>query len=737
MNKLSLNCISEENHLKAAFQSILAKGATGGIDNISVTEYQKSLSKNIKRLSENLRVGKWKPQPYLGLHIHKKSGGTRTLGLLSVEDKVVQTSIKFYLEPVIDHMLNSSSYAYRSGRGHVKAVRRTLHESSKKWNTVYLRTDIKDFFDSIDRDILMNLLSRLIKDTKLLSLIRLCLTMGRVNPDMSWQESPVGIPQGAILSPLLSNLYLTSFDTFVSGITNAYIRYADDCVCWFKDEGCAQAALEAMRAFLQNRLKLQLNDKVRLGRTDSVPMTYLGLDFYQGKIFISDSKKQELSQSIGKITIENGALSSKYLKTLDGIRRYYAKVLPNEFSGMFDVWLKDAIKSYVVKGHIKKKEAFAIFGDIDGYAEKDLIRNWINEAVKDSSYIDTERKVIASRKREYQRRESENSELIVNTPGCFLGLSGRGITLRKNGQPVRIPPSAALKHITIMSQGVSMSSNLIGYCMENDIAIDFFDLGSRHIGSILAPKYMFTSMWKSQILLDELRRNEIGRRIIMGKVKNQSSLAKYFNKYHKTVGVQDAFLLYDDTVQTLLVKIKNIKNDQHFKSTLMGLEASAASAYWEYVRALIEDDNVGFYSRVKQGATDLVNSLLNYGYAMLYPRIWQAALRHKLNPYIGFVHYADSQANLVFDMIELFRCQCVDRIVIALIQKKEELKLLGGKLDEPTKVKLAKHIAERFNRREKYRGESRRFMEIIDLQFGELCDSIAEGVAFRPYLAKW
>ncbi len=111
-------------------------------------------------------------------------------------------------------------------------------------------------------------------------------------------------------------------------------------------------------------------------------------------------------------------------------------------------------------------------------------------------------------------------------------------------------------------------------------------------------------------------------------------------------------------MQAILSKIKSVKTENaDFKQALMGLEASAASAYWEYVRALVEDDDVGFYSRVKQGATDLVNSLLNYGYAILYPRIWQAALRHKLNPYIGFVHYADGQANLVFDMIELFRSQ--------------------------------------------------------------------------------
>ncbi len=212
MTSLSLTYIADEKHLLAAFDSVLSKGSSGGIDNVSTEEYKKSLGKNIRQLSSTLMDGTWKPQPYMGINVPKKSGGVRQLGLLSVEDKIVQTSIKFVLEPIVEKRLHSSSYAYRGGRGHVKAVRRALHESRQKANRIYLRIDIKDFFDSIDRNILIGLLAGIIKDKKLLSLIRLCVTMGRVNQDMSWQEFSNGIPQGAILSPLLSNLYLASFD---------------------------------------------------------------------------------------------------------------------------------------------------------------------------------------------------------------------------------------------------------------------------------------------------------------------------------------------------------------------------------------------------------------------------------------------------------------------------------------------------------------------------------------------
>lgn len=129
--------------------------------------------------------------------------------------------------------------------------------------------------------------------------------------------------------------------------------------------------------------------------------------------------------------------------------------------------------------------------------------------------------------------------------------------------------------------------------------------------------------------------------------------------------------------------------------------------------------------------------MLNYGYSLLYPRIWQAILRKRLNQYIGFMHYAEGNPNLVFDVIELFRSQTVDRVVISMIQNKEHAAMANGLLDEATRNQLTRHVLERLNRYEKYRGEDRRLSEIIEWQVGELVSAIVSGTTYRPYIAKW
>ena len=128
MNNPSLQKLADIKHLTAAWQSILAKGTSGGIDQVSIDDYKKQWQQNLKRLSAQLLNHTWKPQPYMGVQVPKKSEGTRTLGLLSIEDKIVQQGIKFLIEPSIEPQLHSSCYAYRSGKGHTKAVRRCLHE---------------------------------------------------------------------------------------------------------------------------------------------------------------------------------------------------------------------------------------------------------------------------------------------------------------------------------------------------------------------------------------------------------------------------------------------------------------------------------------------------------------------------------------------------------------------------------------------------------------------------------
>jgi CRISPR-associated endonuclease Cas1 len=171
----------------------------------------------------------------------------------------------------------------------------------------------------------------------------------------------------------------------------------------------------------------------------------------------------------------------------------------------------------------------------------------------------------------------------------------------------------------------------------------------------------------------------------------------------------------------------------------MSQEAVAANAYWDYIRLLLHDDEVDFQKSEQQGATDLVNSMLNYGYAILYARVWKTVLSQKLNPSLSILHaYQPGKPTFVYDIVELFRAQVVDRVVITLIQKGEKLKMSKNMLSEPTKKLLVKHVLERLNRYEKYRGQEIQFVEIIRRQVREIAAFISgESKIYKPYIAKW
>ncbi len=742
MAKINIQRLSAVPHLKLAWSVVKAKGASSGIDDISIDDYESHLDRRLSNLSNALLSGSWRPNPYLNVGIPKKDGEARRVGIMSVEDKIVQNGIKILIEPVMDKLFSSSSYAYRPGRGHVKAIRRTYAECCRKSNNVYVKMDIDCFFDTIDRDLLFSRLKNISSiGDDIRRLIELCLTMGKINDKMEWEESELGIPQGAILSPLMANFYLTPFDQSVLSKTPAYVRYSDDFVILCSSVEEAEELRLHVCHYLNDRLRLKLNDDVRIGQIAD-GFDFLGLTLSKNGIMVSDEKLQDLKSRISNIILKDGELAPRYLKSLDGIRRYYAALLPVYFSNQFDDLLINTFSDYMSASSMNSSERRKLIGQLLPFNPKKTVKDLlgaINERMPDIPVVSNKemgnKKLIASRKLEYRRREMENTEIIVSSPGYFIGLSNRGVTLRKNGQPLRVPPASALRYITIMSDGVTLSSNLIKFCMEKGVPIDFFDRHSNHIASVLSPIFMQSSLWEAQRMLPLSDRIRLAERIIVGKIKNQMNLCKYFNKYHKTVGVEAPFDVLLKSLSGVLEKIKTA--DSLDPKVLMGYEAVAAEAYWEYVRELMADDGVGFYSRVKKGASDLVNSMLNYGYSLLYPRIWQAILKKKLNPYVGLVHYSEGNPNLVFDVIELFRSQTVDRVVISMIQKKEHTVMTNGLLDDETRNLLTRHVMERLSRYEKYRSEERRLSEIIELQVGELASAIVSGKTYRPYIAKW
>ena len=203
----------------------------GGIDGVTIQEFEKEKRKQIPMLASELKAGSWKPQPYLEIEVSKFKNPeeVRKLGMSAIRDKIVQHAIRAIIEPRYEKIFLGNSYSYRPGKGAVKAIRRILAECHKSKYKYVLRLDIDDFFDTIDHDILQKRLLATGTDVEIVRLIMLCVQMGKVKQNSrEWIETDSGAPQGAVLSPIVSNLYLHSFDQFAVSRDVPYIRYADD-----------------------------------------------------------------------------------------------------------------------------------------------------------------------------------------------------------------------------------------------------------------------------------------------------------------------------------------------------------------------------------------------------------------------------------------------------------------------------------------------------------------------------
>jgi len=735
---------------------VKSKNSAGGIDGLSVEAFEGALKKNLEELRKDLIEKKWNPEPYLRVEIEKKgSGEKRKLGLLSVRDKIVQQAIKSLVEPRLEKIFIKNSYGYRPGRGPVKAIVRTQHifEYFKKgW---VAKLDINNFFDGIQHDRLFQRLNNLLIDEELVRLIELSVKTGVVSSKMKWDEMEKGVPQGAVLSPLLANFYLHPFDQFVVSKTSNYVRYADDFVLVARTKQELEYLIHITEAELKKNFHLTLHPPVIAHLEEGVE--FLGITVRSSGLTLSEKKKNDLLERIGALELDTVTLSEKGVETLQGIKNYYGRLLPQSFLKELDCRLirqiheeierkKDLIpnKTRLSAG---LKTLFFLSDDME-LSKPVLIQDFVNTYLEVTKKKVTKPKktnnkdLINLRKREYRKREREGSELVVTTPGSFIGKTNYGIQVKVRGEVVYRKPTHALKHITVTGQGVSLSSSAIRYCVNQKITVAFFDEKGKHYASLLSPVSMDGMLWQQQASLPLEKKMELGRRIMISKLKNQMSLIKYFHKYHKTKEdlVAEKYPEIMLRMEGCLSRIKTYKEiDPDYATYFMGQEAAASNAYWDFVRILIHDDGIEFYRREHQGAKDLFNSMLNYGYAILYARIWNALLQQKLNPSLPVLHaYQAGKPAFSYDVIELFRSQAVDRVVISLIQKSEPLKMHDGLLTEPTKRLLIENILERLNRYEKYRSEDRQLDDIIHLQAKEIAAFISgESKTYKPYLAKW
>ena len=704
---------------------------------------------------QELQKGEWKPQPYLQITIPKTKDPNekRILGMAAVRDKIVQQAIRKIIEPRFEKLFLPNSFAYRPGKGALKTIKYIVKQCGNKEYHYALRLDVDNFFDEIDYDILQQRLTSIGIENELIRLIMLSVKMGRVRPSGVWTEPTKGIPQGAVLSPLLANLYLHSFDQFAISKSLPYARYGDDSFILCKTEEQAEEIKNKAQKYLNTKLKLSLNTPACSLITEG--FDFLGVTIKGQKVYITEKKKEELEGRILGLFFCSEGFAPKSNKVWEGMRNYYAKLLPQQDLEYFDNALIRRITFAIENSDAFKSKTALVssLGNINFLSKQytkqqkqhieELVAVFLNHKNKDKQVIDekTNRKIIQERKKEFRKLETETSGLLVNKPGTFIGLTTRGITATYKGKVIAQHHKDNLSQIIVTGQGVSMSSNLINYCLTNKIPIDFFDHQGTHIGSIINARFLQDTLWEKQNEVDEHIRNMIALSIITGKIKNQFSLIKYFHKYHKNH--YPNLQVKMDALEEVVTLFKDWKKQtkqtpMDFKEKLLGYEAQIAIRYWDYIRELISDDEVGFEKRVHQGATDIVNSMLNYGYAILYVRVMQALLAAHLNPFNSVIHARqEGKPTLVYDMVEIFRSQVVDRVAISLIQKGQSLEVKNGLLTDKTRQLLVKSIMERLARYEKYQGKETKMEKIMLLQCQLLAKAYEENTSFKPYVAKW
>lgn len=754
MNQSLFETLCTTEHLMKAWMDVKAKRAGGGIDGETLATFEINLQNNLEKVSEELKAGNWVPQPYLRIEIPKKKTEKRQIGMLTVKDKVIQQAIRLFLEPRCERLFLSCSYGYRPSKGAVAAIKRVekLCRKNKKGYAVMI--DVDDFFNNVNHDTLEARVKSIMPDNEICRLIMLCVKMGVVTKKMQWQDVDMGLHQGAVLSPCLANLYLHSFDQFVTCRQKDYVRYADDFVifCPTHDEAVLMHTMAVK--YLNEKLSLTVNTP------QVVPVVngfkYLGLDMTDSSTHLSENKRADIQTHISEMYLTPNGLNSVSEKRWKGYLAYYGEILSQEELQFFDQEFYKVLERNIDTGWKKFGSSQTLknaLGSIkfmtkdfrlNSDAIKEQLVNYylISKGMKpETEQADMNRKIVLQRKHEYQKIESQESELVVSKPGVALGLAKNKVTVKENGIVILSVSTVNLKHISILCKGISLSSNLLTFLIENKIPIDFYGKQGKHIGSFLSAQSFQCSLWRAQAMMPITGRNKLASSIIEGKLTNQLNLIKYFHKYHKSRTDEYQTLLDAMSAEVAAFKdfSKNtpLDSDDYIKR-LCTFESHGALKYWAYVKSMLADDNVGFNGRVQQGATDIVNCMLNYGYAILFSRVWQALLRVQLNPYDSVIHVRqEGKPTFVFDVMELFRAQAVDRVVFTLVQKKERLEADDGLLTDDTKKLLAVNITERMQKREKYRGEEMSFDKIISRQASEIASLFAKNERYLPYKAKW
>ena len=270
--------ILDRNNLNLAFKNVKANKGASGIDKLSIEETEKFIKEHKNQIVWQLYNRKYQPQPVRRVEIPKANGGVRKLGIPTVLDRVIQQAMVQVLSPIFEPYFSEYSYGFRPNRCCQMAIIKALEYFNDGYDWI-VDIDLEKFFDNVPHDRLLRMVSDVVKDGNVVSIVNKFLKAG-VMIQGNYEDTVIGTPQGGPLSPLLSNIMLNKLDKELEARNLHFTRYADDTIILVKSEKAANRVMESITHFIEKKLGLKVNmTKTKICKPND--LKYLGFGFYK------------------------------------------------------------------------------------------------------------------------------------------------------------------------------------------------------------------------------------------------------------------------------------------------------------------------------------------------------------------------------------------------------------------------------------------------------------------------
>jgi len=363
--------VFSRRNLELAWEKVKRNQGSAGIDDVTIAEFEEHKGYYLELLHRKLRDGTYRPKPVKRVEIPKSEGGVRKLGIPAVIDRVCQQALVQRMGPIFEATFVDCSFGYREGRSPHDAMRKVWRELLKGYCWV-VDADLRQFFDTIDQEKLIDLIAEEISDGRVLQLVREMLRAGAMERGY-WRPTLTGVPQGGVASPLWSNIFLTPFDRAMTNAGFRLTRWADDFVLVCKTKTEAQRALIFAERFLREELGVQLNSrKTRIVRIRQ-GFEFLGYKVKKGKGLRLPAQKRQakanqydlyavpreksvrkFKDQIRKLTRRKAPVTLRELieqinPVIRGWGNFYCKAHVRLLFNRLDRWIERRIYSFLAK----------------------------------------------------------------------------------------------------------------------------------------------------------------------------------------------------------------------------------------------------------------------------------------------------------------------------------------------------------------------------------------------------